>query len=1026
MPQVVGFVAGLAGVGAGAAIGTTAAFAAGAAAKSFLTTTFLGKLLSTVAVTALQYALAPKPTSRTAGIRTSRTLTGGTTPASFILGTLMATSGQLVAPPMSHGSIPGHPNAYLNYVVEFGDIPGQQLVSVIIDGEPASLGTVADADYGLPIEGRFTDHAWVKYYDGSQTAADPMLVDKYGTAEERAWGSDRIGSGIPYAVFTFKFNREVFNAFPTVRIESTGIPLYDPRKDSTAGGIGLHRWDDNSTWEPSDNPVVQIYNIMRGIDLAGGHIWGGETAAADMPLDVWWAAMNNCDVQRPIKQPPGAPAVSEAQYRSAFEVQVSDNPADVIQELLKACNGQMAEIGGVWKIRVGGPGLPLYFFDDGDIVEDDEARRDPFPSLSNVTNAVQASFPNPDQNWQTDDAPLRTRSDLEAADGGRRLTASLNLPAVPYPRQVQHLQHSLIEEERRFGRHSLTLPPDAGALEPLDAVGFTSAEHGYDTKVFEVATTASPYLSGNVSLGMRERDSADQVWTTELELPQPVGSVTAIPPGTLGVQDWDLTGTILRDDTGARKGPGLVPSWSPDQPDANGIRWEIRYTGTTDIIISGSTQDVARGFKLVTEGVVPNGSYEGRARFIANRPTQWSEWRATTTEDVRPMAQDLDPSLQERLASGGGTNLLLNANFEQDTRYWRSVGPALAGAESEMAIVPPGAPYAGKTYPTLAIIQTGTGDTGYSDARSAAIDDTGAETDLSVAAAPNEWFYASAHLASLNCVGRMILVFRDKDGGLLTTHTLDTLDNAGGDHDNPDLWGRYWVKGQAPANTAFAQVIYRKLPTSSGSTSALYTHKPQLERTFESSTEPAPWSPPSAGRVDGSAVFDDSLENRKIKPGPVNDWDGKFEGGELVKWDRDERKGPFDLSASWVPEAGKIGHDILRIASTNRPDTVEITGSAVIEASVAGELVTWVLRRRFDGATQNYTGFEVLRSGVITTVDGEEPLDFLVLDDASFDTTDQQEYSVLLAMNYTGSETVEVKNAAMIIKQLGDTPTGFA
>jgi len=45
-----------------------------------------------------------------------------------------------------------------------------------------------------------------------------------------------------------------------------------------------------------------------------------------------------------------------AHYRSGFEIGLDEQPADVIDELLKGCPGQIAEIGGTWKVRVGGPG----------------------------------------------------------------------------------------------------------------------------------------------------------------------------------------------------------------------------------------------------------------------------------------------------------------------------------------------------------------------------------------------------------------------------------------------------------------------------------------------------------------------------------------------------------------------------------------------------------------------------------------------------------------------------------------------
>ncbi len=113
-----------------------------------------------------------------AGIKTVIT-SGGTAPESFLIGRT-ATAGHASAPPMSQGADGAVPNAWLTYVIDLGGIPGQRFESLYIDDEKVSLGTVPDPDYGVPVLGRFAGHAWLKYHDGSQSAADPMLLSKFG------------------------------------------------------------------------------------------------------------------------------------------------------------------------------------------------------------------------------------------------------------------------------------------------------------------------------------------------------------------------------------------------------------------------------------------------------------------------------------------------------------------------------------------------------------------------------------------------------------------------------------------------------------------------------------------------------------------------------------------------------------------------------------------------------------------------------------------------------------------------------
>ena len=396
------------------AIGAAISSIGGAFGAGGFFATTVGRLLLSVAVSALQLALAGKP--KQPGIRTSVTQTGGTNPQTFILGTY-ATAGASVAPMMSHGKVGKTPNAYLTYVIDVSDMPVPALSRIIIDGEYATIGTVEDT-YGLPLQGRFNGYAWVKFYDGSQTTASSILTAAYGAAAKRPWLADMIGRGVAYAVLTFRYNREIFTSFPAVRFEVSGIKLYDPRLDTSVGGSGAHRWSNPATWAVTINPIVQVYNILRGITLPDGSRWGGEATAADLPLANWFAQMNKCDLAITLSE-----GGTQPQFRAGLEVSVDDLPADIIDELMKACGGKVAEIAGYWKCLVGAPDLPVYFFTDDDIIITEGQEFDPFPGLEQTYNGVQATYPDQNNLWEPKDAPPRYDAAYEVLDQNRRLVS---------------------------------------------------------------------------------------------------------------------------------------------------------------------------------------------------------------------------------------------------------------------------------------------------------------------------------------------------------------------------------------------------------------------------------------------------------------------------------------------------------------------------------------------------------------------------------------------------------------------------
>lgn len=623
-------------VGAAIAAIGTAIGGAISAVSAFAASSFIGSLLVNTAISVgislIARALTPKPTIKQSGIQTAVTTTGGTEAQGFILGRT-ATAGHYVCPPMSHDD-GGTPNGLLTYVVELSDLPGIGLSRVILNDGYSDLGPTAHADYGFPLLKQRvggTDHAWIKFYDGRQTLADPMLVAKYASYPDRPWSSSFVGHGTAYAILTFRYNREVFNNLPTVRFELDGIPLYDPRYDSSVGGSGAQRWSNPATWARSANPAVMIYNILRGIRLPTGEVWGGDVPADDLPLDNWVTAMNACD----------APIGSRPSFVAGLEIKFEMEPAEVIDELAKTCLGQISEMGGVFRMRVGAPAAPVQFITDEDIVISAPQELEPFPGLAASANAIASEYPEPASLWTSRAAPPLFNSAWEAEDGGRRLSTSLNFPACSDVSQVAQLMSAYIKDARRFRTHRLVLPPEAFLLEPLDTIAWTSARNGYTNKIFEVVEITDQPGTINQELVLRERDPSDYGWTSAQDLPAvvPVTGLTPRPPQIIA--GWSVAASTLKDTLGLDRRPAITLSWVGSAAlDALFVRYEIRLKATTQVVATGLA-DRAAGSVLVSDGLLPEAEYEVRGRYVLDRPTEWSGWLDVTTPGIYLQGDDL-------------------------------------------------------------------------------------------------------------------------------------------------------------------------------------------------------------------------------------------------------------------------------------------------------------------------------------------------------------------------------------------------
>ncbi|QYK42873.1 MAG: hypothetical protein KF887_07155 [Paracoccaceae bacterium] len=620
-PAHAGPVAALVGLLTGAA-GFTGAITLGA-----FWTSVGGRLLVTVVLTALSRARVPR--ARDPGLQTRVTQAGGTNPATVILGRY-ATGGTAVCPPMSHGPS----NRDLTYVIDLADMPIHGLSRLAIDGEWVELDETPDGDGFLPVLGRFAGKARIKVHDGTQTAADPWLLATYADYPERPWSEDMVGTGVAYAILVFRYDREVYQNLPKVLFEIDGSPLYDPREDSTVGGSGDHRRDDPDSWAFTLNPVVMAYNIRTGLALPDGSVWGGGDPV-ELPLSNWMAAMNACDEPVDIGD-----EATEPQYRAGFEVRLDDEPAAVIEELMKACAGAVSEAGGRCRVRVGPPGLPAMVITDADVLVSRPQDYDPFPGLQTTFNGVTAAHPSPDALWEATDAPPLHDAAFEAADGGRRLPADLSLPAVPYGLQVQRLMRAALSDHRRMLRHGLSLPPAAAALEPLDTLAWTSARNGYDGKLFDIGQVADEALSLVQAVALREVDPDDWLWDPETAVIVAPVSGAVVPPVAATVDGFAATAITLGDGDTDRRAAIRLDWDAGSAAGATALSWELRLEGGATVL-QGTTAAVLTGALVLADGVLPATDYEVRARWLDDRPPAWTDWEPVTTDAVGLSGEDV-------------------------------------------------------------------------------------------------------------------------------------------------------------------------------------------------------------------------------------------------------------------------------------------------------------------------------------------------------------------------------------------------
>jgi len=680
-------------VGVAAALGIAQGFLASAIA--FTLNAIVGAVISTAISLALSVFSRPDRSSPQAfGVQT-RMRTGGEVPRSFMLGR-GATAGSLVYF-REWGQVGNAPNGMATWVIALSDLPVKGLRRLFVNGEPVTITANTNdyfaSDMGFLVE-EYTfasnevfpngsPYLWVKFYDGTQTTADPFLVNTVSTSE-RPWENTRVGVGVAYAVITARVNgpdNQPWSGLPSFRFELDGIPLYDPSRDGSEAGTGLHRYNTPATWDDDtdsrDLMGVQIYNLLRGIEYNGEWFYGlQDVDAPQLPAADWVTAIE---------------AARTAGFKAGGEITVDTEIGDALEMLMAAGQARIADYAGTsYKLFVGAPGSPVASFGDDDIVATLPGSFTPFPGLADSVNGVIATYASPDEAWNMRAAPPLYDAEAQAADGGRRLPVRLELPAVYDDEQVQRLAKAALKESLRARRHTIALPAPYYALEPGDVVQWTSGRWGYAAKLFRVDGVVRQ-SSLDVICDLTEVDPADFEWNTQADYTPvtPIAAAANRPsPHATTISVAPFTATI----GGVGRRPGIEITWTtPD--DTTALEWQVRIAATSDLVAEGvaaiDSPAGSSGLTRISVNLVSNTQYQVRGRWVPGTPRQvlWSSWLAVTTPDVRLQTADIGAAVIElnNLTQGvidtiGGTGAAATAEAEAARD-----AAQLAQAEAEQA-----------------------------------------------------------------------------------------------------------------------------------------------------------------------------------------------------------------------------------------------------------------------------------------------------------------------------------------------------
>lgn len=372
------------------------------------------------------------------------------------------------------------------------------------------------------------------------------------------WKSTASFTGCAYAQILWKLDTEIWTSGIPSRLTTVveGCPVYDPRRDSTMGGSGPHRWNDNRTWEYRSgsvdigrNPALCLLTYLLGWKVNGKAMWGMSLEPSRINIDNFKVYANLCEELVLTKD-----GGTVQRYTADGMVSTADSHDTVINQLTAAMGScKLTDVGGVYTIIGGYDDTfgPRQAFTADDLVAPAGSAQ-PYswivaPSVRDSYNIARGRFPDPAEMYQLVDWGV---IETDVLPDGIPRTMSVDLAFVSRAESCQRIaKQMLLREAITPGVFSATFGPKAFAVNVGSLVTLSLPDQGWNNKLFRVMEQAE---SHDLFFAMTLREESAEVYAWDKDegkplpsnpRPKPYDPTMTITPSNLACDTETFTNT---------------------------------------------------------------------------------------------------------------------------------------------------------------------------------------------------------------------------------------------------------------------------------------------------------------------------------------------------------------------------------------------------------------------------------------------------------------------------------------------------